>query len=83
MATPSPLKSRGNALPRLESARECHPLRLFRPTRLARLLGVDPSTIWRWRKTGVLPPPVEIGGIIGWTEEMLRDVLHNVGVRHD
>lgn len=53
-----------------------HPLRIYRTTRLARLLSVDVTTIWRWRKSGVLPPPVEIGpGVRGWTEEQLKDFL--------
>lgn len=76
MTTPSKLKSNVTSIPRRESARDAHPLRLFRPTRLARLLGVDASTIWRWRRDGVLPPPVEVGGITGWTEEQIREVLH-------
>lgn len=28
-----------------------HPLRFYRPTRLALLFDVDPSTIWRWEQT--------------------------------
>jgi predicted DNA-binding transcriptional regulator AlpA len=48
---------------------------LYRPHRLARLLDVDPSTIWRWRQQGVLPEPVVIGGVRGWTEAQLQHLL--------
>lgn len=54
---------------------DAHPLRLYRPRRLAHLLDVDESTVWRWRKSGVLPPPVEIGGVRGWTEAQLQAVF--------
>lgn len=53
-----------------------HPLRFYRPTRLALLFDVDPSTIWRWEQTGVLPPFVDLGpGVRGLTEEMLKEHL--------
>jgi predicted DNA-binding transcriptional regulator AlpA len=52
-----------------------NPLRLYRTVRLAKLWDVDPATIWRWRKRGVLPPPVHVGGITGWTEEQLKTVI--------
>jgi predicted DNA-binding transcriptional regulator AlpA len=58
-----------------------HPnrLRLVRTTRLAELLDVHPATIWRWKKAGVLPPTVRIGGIEAWREEDLFDVLTSRG----
>jgi predicted DNA-binding transcriptional regulator AlpA len=53
-----------------------HPLRFYRPGRLAELLDVDDATIWRWRKSGILPPPSEISpGIRGWTEEQIRELI--------
>jgi predicted DNA-binding transcriptional regulator AlpA len=52
-----------------------HPMRLYRTTRLANLFGVDASTIWRWRKAGVLPPPIQIGGVHGWTEAQLQPLM--------
>ncbi len=53
-----------------------HPLRVYRLGRLAKLIGVDPSTLWRWERDGVLPPRIQIGpGVKGWTEEMLKEVL--------
>jgi predicted DNA-binding transcriptional regulator AlpA len=56
------------------SAASSHPLRLFRTGRLAALIGVNESTIWKWRKSGVLPPPIQIGSIHGWTEEQVREL---------
>jgi predicted DNA-binding transcriptional regulator AlpA len=50
-------------------------MKFIRVSRLARLLDVDQSTLWRWRRDGVLPPPVRIGGIVGWPEHQLLDVL--------
>jgi predicted DNA-binding transcriptional regulator AlpA len=57
------------------------PLKIVRPGRLACLLDVDPSTVWRWRKNGILPPPVQIGGICGWPEHQLRQLLEGGGRR--
>lgn len=51
------------------------PHRLYRPKRLAELLDVNLSTLWRWRQRGVLPPPVKIGGIVGWTETQVAKLL--------
>jgi predicted DNA-binding transcriptional regulator AlpA len=50
-------------------------LRLIRPSRLAALLDCDRSTVSRWQQTGVLPPPVQIGGVRGWFEHDLRELL--------
>ncbi len=52
-----------------------NPLRLYRTLRLAKLWDVDPATIWRWRQQGILPPPVHVGGITGWTEGQLKAVM--------
>jgi predicted DNA-binding transcriptional regulator AlpA len=52
-----------------------HPLKLYRRGLLAALFGVDQCTIWRWRKNGTLPPPVEIGSVVGWTQEMIEPLL--------
>ena len=51
-----------------------HPLRLYRVGALADLLGVSMVTVWRWTKAGILPPPTAIGGIRGWTEEVVRQI---------
>lgn len=57
--------------PRVRFSYQAHPLRVYRPGRLARLLDVNPSTIWRWEKDGVLPRAIEYGGVRGWTETTL------------
>jgi DNA-binding transcriptional MerR regulator len=49
-----------------------NPLRGYRTHRLAELLDVNPSTIWKWRKRGILPPPIRIGSIDIWTEAQLE-----------
>ena len=54
---------------------QAHPLRLYRVGRLAELFDVDRATIWRWSKDGTLPPPIEIGGIHGWTEQQVQTLL--------
>ncbi|MGF1620179.1 MAG: helix-turn-helix transcriptional regulator [Rhodomicrobiaceae bacterium] len=49
-----------------------HPLRLYRITRLAALLDVHITTIWRWVQEGILPQPIEISpGVRGWPEPVL------------
>jgi hypothetical protein len=48
---------------------------IYRPDRLAQILDCNPSTIWRMRKKGLLPPFVKIGNIRGLTEEQLQQVL--------
>jgi predicted DNA-binding transcriptional regulator AlpA len=49
------------------------PLRLIRPTRLARLLDCDPSIVWRYMQDGTLPAPIVIAGIKGWPETELLE----------
>lgn len=51
------------------------PYKIYRTSRLAELFDVDASTIWRWRKRGVLPKFKRIGGIEGLTEVQLADFL--------
>jgi hypothetical protein len=52
-----------------------HVLQLYRPGRLAQIFDVDESTIFRWRKSGVLPEFVEVGGIRGLTGVQVQAVL--------
>ena len=49
-----------------------NPLRLYRTHRLAELFDVNPSTIWKWRKRGILPEPICFGGVHAWTEPQLE-----------
>jgi predicted DNA-binding transcriptional regulator AlpA len=51
--------------------------RFYRIGRLAELLDVDPSTIWRWYvREHILPPPIELSpGVRGWTEDQLEELF--------
>jgi predicted DNA-binding transcriptional regulator AlpA len=60
---------------RLQTVFADHSLRLYRPTRLAALLDVNESTIWRWRRDGRLPEPVTVAGITGWTHDQIAALL--------
>lgn len=43
---------------------------------LASRLDVNPVTIGRWVKSGVLPPPVQITpGVVGWRSEVIDQWL--------
>lgn len=59
----------------LRTALADHPLRLYRPSRVAALFDVDQTTVWRWKRDGILPPPIEIAGVSGWTHEQLATLL--------
>lgn len=45
--------------------------RLYTATEFARLHGVDVSTLWRWRKAGILKA-TKIGGNLYYKEQDLR-----------
>lgn len=48
------------------------PLKIYRPNRVCELLDIDVTTLWRWRKEGLLPEPAfKLGRIEGWTEQQL------------
>jgi len=56
------------------------PYKLYRTKRLAELFDCDGSTIWRWRKTGILPEPAfQNGGITAWTEEQIAPLYKQLG----
>ncbi len=51
-------------------------LLLYRTHRVAQLLDVDESTVWRWwKKQGLLPAPVTIGGVKGWTQQTIEEFI--------
>jgi hypothetical protein len=54
-----------------------HPLQLFRPVRLAKLLDISPTTLWRWwAQEHILPPPTQVGPYIrGWRYEEVAHLL--------
>jgi predicted DNA-binding transcriptional regulator AlpA len=71
--------SRKKSLPRIRLDYEPNPVRLYRPTRLAKLFDIDLSTLWRWEKLGLLPRPVQIGpGFKAWTEPDLKAWLDDL-----
>lgn len=39
------------------------------------LLGVSPSTVWRWSRLGRMPPAVKIAGTTMWSVGALRQWL--------
>ena len=42
---------------------------------LARLIGVDVSTLRRWSKEGHIPAPVRVGGRVLWRADILSEWL--------
>ena len=49
-------------------------MRVLRVKELKDLLGVSRSTIWRWRRQGVLPPSRQFGpNVVGWLEEEINE----------
>jgi hypothetical protein len=55
--------------------------KIFRAKRLCELFDVNNSTIWHWRKDGILPEPAfQQGGIEGWTEDQLAALFKERGV---
>lgn len=51
------------------------PPRLLSVPQVATHLGVNSKTVRRWREAGVLPPPIQLGGIIRWRAEDLDAFL--------
>ena len=42
-------------------------MRIIRLTELSEMLSVSKTTIWRWRQSGVLPEPFELGPkVVAW-----------------
>jgi predicted DNA-binding transcriptional regulator AlpA len=53
-----------------------NPIRIYRTNRLAKLLDLHPSTIWRMRQRREIPEPIEIApGIVGWSETVVKEWL--------
>ena len=50
--------------------------RILRETEVRKRLGFSHSTIWRRRRAGTFPEPVDLGGgMLGWTEESIDDYI--------
>lgn len=41
----------------------------YRARHLADRYGVHASTIWRWAREGIIPPPRRIGGVTVWAAD--------------
>lgn len=51
---------------------------LMRANDLAQYLNVSTQTIWRWRKTGLLPTPISLGPrLVAWEQQVIEDWLAN------
>ncbi len=50
----------------------------IRANELSGALGISPSTIYRWRKAGLLPEPLSLGPrVIGWKLKDINNWLEN------
>ncbi|PMM19949.1 hypothetical protein BCT62_00375 [Vibrio splendidus] len=56
-----------------------HKTPLFiRANELSEALGISLSTLWRWRKAGVVPEPISLGPrIVGWRTSDIQNWLNN------
>lgn len=51
--------------------------RIIRLAELTEILGVSPSTVWRWRKSGVFPKPVSLGPkLVGWPSGIVSEWIN-------
>ena len=53
----------------------------YRASELSEALGISLSTMWRWRKSGAFPEPIQLGPrIIAWKVEDINKWLNSQGV---
>ncbi|WP_440876442.1 helix-turn-helix transcriptional regulator [Thalassotalea sp. PLHSN55] len=49
---------------------------LIRPRQLAKKLGINLVTLWRWRKQNKIPQPIQLGShLIAWRESTIEEWL--------
>jgi prophage regulatory protein len=49
------------------------PVRMCRAREVARLVGVSPTTLWRWRRAGAFPAPRRLGPrSVAWIDADVR-----------
>lgn len=49
----------------------------IRANDLSEALGISLSTLWRWRKAGVVPEPIALGPrIVGWRTSDIQNWLN-------
>jgi predicted DNA-binding transcriptional regulator AlpA len=44
---------------------------------------VDPSTVYRKVKAGILPKPIKLGRVARWREDEIDEVLHDLASARD
>jgi prophage regulatory protein len=50
--------------------------KLLRPAQLAAKLGINTTTLWRWRKNDQIPAPIKLSNrLIGWRESTIEEWL--------
>lgn len=48
----------------------------IRSSALSKTLDISESTLWRWRKAGLIPKPMNLGPrIVGWRIDDIQDWL--------
>lgn len=50
------------------------PSNLMDAVEVAAHFNVSRTTIWRWVKSGVLPKPVKLGGLVRWRRDEIEAV---------
>lgn len=51
--------------------------KIIRINELADTLGISKVTLWRWRKEGILPKPIQIGSrVVAWREDTINEWLN-------
>lgn len=47
--------------------------KIYRPSEVARLLGISKSTLYSWVEKNMFPPPIKLGlRAAGWTSEQIN-----------
>ena len=58
--------------------------KLIRPSELAEILGVSTVTLWRWKRSGILPNTIQLGPrLVAWREETIDEWLKEKGLSID
>jgi prophage regulatory protein len=53
--------------------------RILRESEVRKRIGFSHSTIWRRRRAGTFPMPVDLGGgMMGWTEESIDEYIESL-----